>query len=117
VTGPVALLLWMIPQTSKWGAWWVDQFAAAVVSRPATAIMFRIGLGLVFTVGDPYLALVLGGAAFWLATELPDRLASNLSVTGGIASVARMAMWQRAASIAGGAAGGVATGVGRAFAS
>jgi hypothetical protein len=117
VTGPVALLLWMIPQTSKWGAWWVDQFAAAVVSRPATAIVFRIGLGLVFTVGDPYLALVLGGAAFWLATELPDRLASNLSVTGGIASVARMAMWQRAASIAGGAAGGVATGVGRAFAS
>lgn len=115
VVGPVVLLLWMIPQTSKWASWWINQFAAAVVSRPATAIVFRIGLGLVATVGDPYLALVLGGAAFWLATELPDKLAHNLSVTGGIASVARMAMWQRAASVAGGAVGGVASAAGTAI--
>lgn len=116
VVGPLVLLLWMLPQTAKWGAWWIDQFIAGVVSRPATAIVFRVGVGIIFTSDNAFIALILGTAAFALATELPDRLASNLSVSGGVASLAKLAVFQRAAGAAAGAVGGAAGGVGRALA-
>lgn len=113
VVGPLVLLLWMIPQTQKWASWWIDQFVAAVISRPATAIIFRVGFGIVFSVGDPFVALILGGSAFWLATEMSDRIAGNLSVSGGVASLARVAVMQRAVGMAAGGIGAAGAMAGR----
>jgi len=122
VLGPVAALLWVLPQTQQWTRWWVDLFTITVFQQAVQVMVLRLGSALMVeltpgSASNAILTLLLGLAVCWLTMKVPSLLRSSRSHAGG-ASVVSLALLAQAvgggalagAGRAGAAAGGAASG-------
>jgi hypothetical protein len=120
VLGPVAALLWVLPQTQQWTRWWVDLFTITVFQQAVQVMVLRLGSSLMVeltpgSMSNALLTLMLGLAVCWLTLKVPSLLRSSRS-HAGVTNVITLAMATHAlgamagASRAGASAGGAAAG-------
>jgi len=128
VLGPVAALMWILPQTQQWTRWWVDLFTTTVFQQAVQVMVLRLGSSLMVeltpgSMSNALLTMLLGLAVCWLTLKVPSLLRSSRSAAG-ITNVLTLAAVThamgglgaagRAASAGGAAAGGGAAGAARA---
>ncbi len=120
VLGPIAALLWVLPQTQQWTRWWTDMFVITVFQQAVQVMVLALGTALMVeltpgSVSNALLTLLLGLAVCWLTLKVPSLLRSARS-QAGITNVLTFAMATHAlgamagAGRAGAAAGGAAAG-------
>lgn len=119
VLGPVAALMWVLPQTQQWTRWWVDLFTTTVFQQAVQVMVLRLGSSLMVeltpgSMSNALLTMLLGLAVCWLTLKVPSLLRSSRSAAG-ITNVLTLAAVTHAmgglgaagrAASAGGAAGG-----------
>jgi len=120
VLGPVAALMWVLPQTQQWTRWWVDLFTTTVFQQAVQVMVLRLGSSLMVeltpgSMSNALLTMLLGLAVCWLTLKVPSLLRSSRSAAG-ISNVVTLAAVThamgglgaagRAGASAGGAAGG-----------
>lgn len=128
VLGPVAALMWVLPQTQHWTRWWVDLFTTTVFQQAVQVMVLRLGSSLMVeltpgSMSNALLTMLLGLAVCWLTLKVPSLLRSSRSAAG-ITNVVTLAAVThamgglgaagRAASAGGVAGGGGAAGAARA---
>lgn len=128
VLGPVAALMWVLPQTQQWTRWWVDLFTTTVFQQAVQVMVLRLGSSLMVeltpgSMSNALLTMLLGLAVCWLTLKVPSLLRSSRSAAG-ITNVLTLAAVThamgglgaagRAASAGGAAGGGGAAGSARA---
>jgi len=124
VLGPIAALLWVLPQTQQWTRWWTDLFVITVFQQAVQVLVLALGTALMVeltpgSVSNALLTMLLGLAVCWLTLKVPSLLRSARS-QAGITNVLTLAMATHAvgavagAGRAGAAAGGAASGGGAA---
>ena len=128
VLGPIAALLWVLPQTQQWTRWWVDLFTTTVLQQAVQVMVLRLGSSLMVeltpgSMSNALLTMLLGLAVCWLTLKVPSLLRSSRSAAG-ITNVLTLAAVThamgglgaagRAASAGGAAGGGGAAGAARA---
>lgn len=128
VLGPVAALMWVLPQTQQWTRWWVDLFTTTVFQQAVQVMVLRLGSSLMVeltpgSMSNALLTMLLGLAVCWLTLKVPSLLRSSRSAAG-ITNVLTLAAVThamgglgaagRAASAGGAAGGGGAAGAARA---
>lgn len=128
VLGPVAALLWVLPQTQHWTRWWIDLFTTTVFQQAVQVMVLRLGSSLMVeltpgSMSNALLTMLLGLAVCWLTLKVPSLLRSSRSAAG-ITNVLTLAAVThamgglgaagRAASAGSAAGGGGATGAARA---
>jgi hypothetical protein len=122
VLGPIAALLWVLPQTQQWTRWWTDLFVITVFQQAVQVLVLALGTALMVeltpgSVSNALLTMLLGLAVCWLTLKVPSLLRSARS-QAGITNVLTFAMATHAlgamagAGRAGAAAGGAAAGGG-----
>jgi hypothetical protein len=120
VLGPIAALLWVLPQTQQWTRWWTDMFVITVFQQAVQVMVLALGTALMVeltpgSVSNALLTMLLGLAVCWLTLKVPSLLRSARS-QAGITNVLTFAMATHAlgamagAGRAGAAAGGAAAG-------
>ena len=120
VLGPIAALLWVLPQTQQWTRWWTDLFVITVFQQAVQVMVLALGTALMVeltpgSASNALLTMLLGLAVCWLTLKVPSLLRSARS-QAGITNVLTLAMASHAlgavagAGRAGAAAGGAATG-------
>ena len=127
VLGPVAALMWVLPQTQQWTRWWVDLLATTVFQQAVQVMVLRLGSSLMVeltpgSMSNALLTMLLGLAVCWLTLKVPSLLRSSRSAAG-ITNVLTLAAVThamgglgaagRAASAGGAAGGGGAAGAAR----
>ncbi len=116
VLGPIAALLWVLPQTQQWTRWWTDLFVITVFQQAVQVMVLALGTALMVeltpgSVSNALLTMLLGLAVCWLTLKVPSLLRSARS-QAGITNVLTFAMATHAlgamagAGRAGAAAGG-----------
>ncbi len=116
VLGPIAALLWVLPQTQQWTRWWTDLFVITVFQQTVQVMVLALGTALMVeltpgSLSNALLTMLLGLAVCWLTLKVPSLLRSARS-QAGITNVLTFAMATHAlgamagASRAGAAAGG-----------
>ena len=116
VLGPIAALLWVLPQTQQWTRWWADLFVITVFQQAVQVMVLALGTALMVeltpgSVSNALLTMLLGLAVCWLTLKVPSLLRSARS-QAGITNVLTFAMATHAlgamagAGRAGAAAGG-----------
>ena len=128
VLGPVAALMWVLPQTQQWTRWWVDLFTTTVFQQAVQVMVLRLGSSLMVeltpgSMSNALLTMLLGLAVCWLTLKVPSLLRSSRSAAG-ITNVLTLAAVThamgglgaagRAASAGGATGGGGAAGAARA---
>ena len=128
VLGPVAALMWVLPQTQQWTRWWVDLFTTTVFQQAVQVMVLRLGSSLMVeltpgSMSNALLTLLLGLAVCWLTLKVPSLLRSSRSAAG-VTNVLTLAAVThamgglgaagRAASAGSAAGGGGAAGAARA---
>ncbi len=124
VLGPIAALLWVLPQTQQWTRWWTDMFVITVFQQAVQVMVLALGTALMVeltpgSISNALLTMLLGLAVCWLTLKVPSLLRSARS-QAGITNVLTFAMAAHAlgavagAGRAGAAAGGAAGAGGRA---
>ncbi len=128
VLGPVAALMWVLPQTQQWTRWWVDLFTTTVFQQAVQVMVLRLGSSLMVeltpgSMSNALLTMLLGLAVCWLTLKVPSLLRSSRSAAG-ITNVLTLAAVThamgglgaagRAAGAGGAAGGGGAAGAARA---
>ena len=128
VLGPVAALMWVLPQTQQWTRWWVDLLTTTVFQQAVQVMVLRLGSSLMVeltpgSMSNALLTMLLGLAVCWLTLKVPSLLRSSRSAAG-ITNVLTLAAVThamgglgaagRAASAGGAAGGGGAAGAARA---
>ncbi|MBE0608905.1 MAG: hypothetical protein IH609_05970 [Dehalococcoidia bacterium] len=126
VLGPIAALLWVLPQTQQWTRWWTDLFVITVFQQTVQVMVLALGTALMVeltpgSVSNALLTMLLGLAVCWLTLKVPSLLRSARS-QAGITNVLTFAMAThalgamagagRAGAAAGGAGAGAAGGAG-----
>ncbi len=124
VLGPVAALLWVLPQTQHWTRWWVDLFTTTVFQQAVQVMVLRLGSSLMVeltpgSMSNALLTMLLGLAVCWLTLKVPSLLRSSRSAAGitnvlTLAAVTHAMGGLGAAGRAGASAGGAAGGGGAA---
>ncbi len=120
VLGPIAALLWVLPQTQQWTRWWTDLFVITVFQQTVQVMVLALGTALMVeltpgSVSNALLTMLLGLAVCWLTLKVPSLLRSARS-QAGITNVLTFAMATHAlgaiagAGHAGAAAGGAGAG-------
>lgn len=120
VLGPIAALLWVLPQTQQWTRWWTDLFVITVFQQAVQVMVLALGTALMVeltpgSVSNALLTMLLGLAVCWLTLKVPALLRSARS-QAGITNVITFAMATHAlgamagAARAGAAAGGAGAG-------
>lgn len=120
VLGPIAALLWVLPQTQQWTRWWTDLFVITVFQQTVQVMVLALGTALMVeltpgSVSNALLTMLLGLAVCWLTLKVPALLRSARS-QAGITNVITFAMATHAlgamagAARAGAAAGGAGAG-------
>ena len=120
VLGPIAALLWVLPQTQQWTRWWTDLFVITVFQQAVQVMVLALGTALMVeltpgSVSNALLTMLLGLAVCWLTLKVPSLLRSARS-QAGITNVLTFAMATHAlgamagAGRAGAAAGGAGAG-------
>ncbi len=116
VLGPIAALLWVLPQTQQWTRWWTDLFVITVFQQAIQVMVLALGTALMVeltpgSVSNALLTMLLGIAVCWLTLKVPSLLRSARS-QAGVTNVLTFAMATHAlgamagAGRAGAAAGG-----------
>jgi hypothetical protein len=116
VLGPIAALLWVLPQTQQWTRWWTDLFVITVFQQAVQVMVLALGIALMVeltpgSVSNALLTMLLGLAVCWLTLKVPSLLRSARS-QAGVTNVLTFAMATHAlgamagAGRAGAAAGG-----------
>ncbi|MBN9493985.1 type IV secretion system protein [bacterium] len=121
VLGPVAALMWVLPQTQQWTRWWVDLFTITVFQQAVQVMVLRLGSSLMVeltpgSMSNALLTMLLGLAVCWLTLKVPSLLRSSRS-GAGVTNVVTLAVASHAlgalgaagragASAGSGAAGG-----------
>lgn len=116
VLGPIAALLWVLPQTQQWTRWWTDLFVITVFQQAIQVMVLALGTALMVeltpgSVSNALLTMLLGLAVCWLTLKVPSLLRSARS-QAGVTNVLTFAMATHAlgamagAGRAGAAAGG-----------
>jgi len=120
VLGPIAALLWVLPQTQQWTRWWTDLFVITVFQQAVQVMVLALGTALMVeltpgSVSNALLTMLLGLAVCWLTLKVPSLLRSARS-QAGITNVLTFAMATHALGAmagvgrAGAAAGGAGAG-------
>lgn len=120
VLGPIASLLWVLPQTQQWTRWWTDLFVITVFQQTVQVMVLALGTALMVeltpgSLSNALLTMLLGLAVCWLTLKVPSLLRSARS-QAGITNVLTFAMATHAlgamagAARAGAAAGGAGAG-------
>jgi hypothetical protein len=120
VLGPIAALLWVLPQTQQWTRWWTDLFVITVFQQAVQVMVLALGTALMVeltpgSVSNALLTMLLGLAVCWLTLKVPSLLRSARS-QAGVTNVLTFAMATHAlgamagAGRAGAAAGGAGAG-------
>ena len=96
VLGPIAALLWVLPQTQQWTRWWTDLFAITVFQQAVQVMVLALGTSLMVeltpgSVSNALLTMLLGLAVCWLTLKVPSLLRSARS-QAGITNVLTFAM-------------------------
>ncbi|MGE0540941.1 MAG: conjugal transfer protein TrbL family protein [Dehalococcoidia bacterium] len=109
ILSPVAMLLWVLPQTQGWFRWWVDLFPVTVFQQAIQVMTLRLGASLMVeltpgSVSNATLTLFLGIAVCWLTLKVPSLL-HRVNHRAGMGSVVSLVLISRAV-------GGVITGAG-----
>ena len=113
ILSPLAMLLWVLPQTQGWFRWWIDLFPITVFQQAIQVLTLRLGTALMVeltpgSLSNATLTLFLGIAVCWLTLKVPALL-HRASHRAGLGSVVSLVLISRAAgglaSGAGGAAG------------
>ncbi len=122
VLGPIAALLWVLPQTQQWTRWWTDLFVITVFQQTVQVMVLALGTALMVeltpgSVSNALLTMLLGLAVCWLTLKVPSLLRSARS-QAGITNVLTFAMATHALGAMAGAgrAGAAAGGAGAASA-
>lgn len=121
VLGPIAALMWVLPQTQQWTRWWVDLFTITVFQQAVQVMVLRLGSSLMVeltpgSMSNALLKMLLGLAVCWLTLKVPSLLRSSRS-GAGVTNVVTLAVASHAlgalgaagragASAGSGAAGG-----------
>ncbi|MCC6387457.1 MAG: hypothetical protein IT302_08750 [Dehalococcoidia bacterium] len=120
VLGPIAALLWVLPQTQQWTRWWTDMFVVTVFQQAVQVLVLALGTALMVeltpgSVSNAALTMLLGIAVCWLTLKVPSLLRSARS-QAGLTNVLTFAMAAHAFGAVAGAgraaAGGAAAGGG-----
>ncbi len=87
VLGPVAALMWVLPQTQQWTRWWVDLFTTTVFQQAVQVMVLRLGSSLMVeltpgSMSNALLTMLLGLAVCWLTLKVPSLLRSSRSAAG-----------------------------------
>ncbi|MCZ7576337.1 MAG: hypothetical protein M5U18_04510 [Dehalococcoidia bacterium] len=87
VLGPIAALLWVLPQTQQWTRWWTDLFVITVFQQAVQVLVLALGTSLMVeltpgSVSNALLTLLLGVAVCWLTLKVPSLLRSARSQAG-----------------------------------
>jgi hypothetical protein len=134
VLGPVAALMWVLPQTQQWTRWWVDLFTTTVFQQAVQVLVLRLGSSLMVeltpgSMSNALLTMLLGLAVCWLTLKVPSLLRSSRSAAGitnivtlaavthalgGLGAAGRAGATAGAAGGGGGAAGAARAASGRA---
>lgn len=120
VLGPIAALLWVLPQTQQWTRWWTDLFVITVFQQAVQVMVLALGTALMVeltpgSVSNALLTMLLGLAVCWLTLKVPSLLRSARS-QAGVTNVLTFAMATHAlgamagAGRTGAAAGGAGVG-------
>ncbi|PWB43439.1 MAG: hypothetical protein C3F10_12215 [Dehalococcoidia bacterium] len=115
VLGPIAALLWVLPQTQQWTRWWTDMFVITVFQQAVQVMVLALGTALMVeltpgSISNALLTLLLGLAVCWLTLKVPSLLRSARS-QAGITNVLTFAMATHAlGALAGGGRAGAAAG-------
>ncbi|MBE7518489.1 MAG: hypothetical protein HS107_04505 [Thermoflexaceae bacterium] len=109
VLGPIAALLWVLPQTQQWTRWWTDLFVITVFQQTVQVMVLALGTALMVeltpgSVSNALLTMLLGLAVCWLTLKVPSLLRSARS-QAGITNVLTFAMATHALGAMAGAAG------------
>lgn len=90
VLAPLGVLMWLLPQTQPWAAFWSRMFAITVFVQFFQLLAFSLGasfiIGLLDTTQDPILALILAIGAMFLIAHIPRymyRFGMTAGATGG----------------------------------
>jgi hypothetical protein len=91
VVSPLAMLLWVLPQTEGWARRWTGTFSAFVFAQFVQVVAIRLGSGLALQLSGPapdaaVVGLLVGIATLGLALKVPSLL--NAHVDDGL-SIAR----------------------------
>jgi hypothetical protein len=115
ILAPVAMLLWVLPQTQGWFRWWIDLFPITVFQQAIQVMTLRLGTALMVeltpgSLSNATLTLFLGIAVCWLTLKVPALLHRS-SHRAGLSSVVSLVLISRATggliSRAGGTGGAV----------
>jgi len=115
VLGPIAALLWVLPQTQQWTRWWTDLFVITVFQQTVQVMVLALGAALMVeltpgSLSNALLSMLLGLAVCWLTLKVPSLLRSARS-QAGITNVLTFAMATHAlGAMAGAARAGAARG-------
>ncbi len=109
VLGPIAALLWVLPQTQQWTRWWTDLFVITVFQQTVQVMVLALGTALMVeltpgSVSNALLTMLLGLAVCWLTLKVPSLLRSARS-QAGITNVLTFAMATHALGAMAGAGG------------
>ncbi len=109
VLGPIAALLWVLPQTQQWTRWWTDLFVITVFQQTVQVMVLALGTALMVeltpgSVSNALLTMLLGLAVCWLTLKVPSLLRSARS-QAGITNVVTFAMATHALGAMAGAGG------------
>jgi len=101
ILAPVAMLLWVLPQTQGWFRWWVDLFPVTVFQQALQVMTLRLGASLMVeltpgSVSNATLTLFLGIAVCWLTLKVPALL-HRAGHRAGLGSVVSLVVVSRAA--------------------
>jgi hypothetical protein len=84
VLGPVATLLWVLPQTQGFARWWADLLPITVFQQAIQMMVLKLGSALMLeltpgSLSNALLTLLLGIAVCWLTLKVPSLLRSRNS--------------------------------------
>lgn len=115
VLGPIAALLWVLPQTQQWTRWWTDLFVITVFQQAVQVMVLALGTALMVeltpgSLSNALLTMLLGLAVCWLTLKVPSLLRSARS-QAGVSNVLTFAMATHAlGAMAGAGRAGAAVG-------
>jgi Conjugal transfer protein TrbL len=102
ILSPLAMLLWVLPQTQGWFRWWIDLFPITVFQQALQVLTLKLGTALMVeltpgSLSNATLTLFLGIAVCWLTLKLPTLL-HRASHRAGLGSAVSLILISRAAS-------------------
>jgi hypothetical protein len=104
VVSPLAMLLWVLPQTEGWARRWTGTFSAFVFAQFVQVVAIRLGSGLALQLSGPapdtvVAGLLVGITTLGLTLKVPSLL--NTHIDGGLSAARQLAISTTARFLAG----------------